>query len=239
MLIPSVAFGAASLDYELSDATDRVDYGDAFYAEAFSFSGWYKFESLTGACCRSLVHQRNTTGTVTDSGSFSFQLLASTSDLVNFGTWEGTTSGATTTTATSATAVTTGVWIYLGGVNTGTEGNNLVVFNDAEEGTTARSSSAQGNATSAIQVGARIGNNDARWMDGLIAQVQMWTSGLSYWEHQEARWKPGIIAQNLIIYDAHWDASNIDLSGNGKNGTDTGVAASNDGPPVMIGVGPL
>jgi hypothetical protein len=81
----------------------------------------------------------------------------------------------------------------------------------------------------------RIGNrpDESNDIDGEIAYVQFWTRNISAEEVNQSMHCPGSVTKDLLAYWPLTDSgTQYDQSGNGNNGTNSGTAASTDGPPV-------
>jgi hypothetical protein len=69
--------------------------------------------------------------------------------------------------------------------------------------------------------------------DGLLAHVAVYSRRLFGAEIESSMHCPGSVTAGLVGYWPLWDSSTqYDLSNNSNNGTNSGSAASSDGPPI-------
>ena len=131
-----------------------------------------------------------------------------------------------------------GVWTWVCGTYNGSTQTGILYENGVQAGTD--TDTAVGSLTVAMNLQFGETGDDAFDMTGLLAYGSVWVSEiLTTVQVNEYMWKPDLMEQASGYWPLWGDATEIDLSANANTGTVTGATTSGDGPPVMIGVGPV
>jgi len=197
----------------------------------FTYSGWMLVDSLSSES--SLL---GTSVDTTPNYSGGFTRIGTNGSIASH-TGDGSGAGSTDRRSklTSASLVSTSTWHHYAITNPSLA--NFTIYLDGVD----VGGSTSGTAAS-MQVNANnfnIGRDSQRILTGDIAHVQIWDRTLTAGEVNDIRWNPGTILNGLVGYWGGFDnATQIDLTGTGNNGTLIGDAAeSSDGPPIQIGLG--
>lgn len=243
LLIPSLAFGAASSDFD--GTNDHVDYNSALgaaSATAYSCSSWVRLDHVNS--------DENIIGNFVTAQGVGFLLFMDDVDSIsgrtntyNFFSAEAPPSDTARVVSATNAAITTRFqsvsFSYEAASSTG--GHLYIDFSeDANSPADFSSQAFIGNPTTNEFWSGEEPSSATRDLDGRLGPVQCWNRTLSQVEIFQSLWLPGTVPQSLQLFNPNWDGAgtHFDLSGNGANGTVSGnVSASSDGPPVMFGMG--
>ena len=224
MLIPSLAFGAASRDFD--GAGDLLTYASQPYGTGsvtYEVASWINIDDKTKNPGNDFFMEGGT--------SAAKRRILFTIQSSNFihSWWDASDLSASYTPNNGAWAFVTANYDGSSVRESWVDGTKIA--NDTNSSLNLISSSAN---IGGSRPGA--GNGD---MNGRISHHHTYTRVLNNYEREEIRWKPGTVTTNLKTYSPIWGTANPeeDLSGNSNTLTIVGTTANTSGPPVMFGGG--
>lgn len=153
---------------------DYVDFGDLFYLDTFSIS-LRVYAAAHSANVENIILKRNNLGTVSSGTNEWLLEMTPTTNVITFTTWDSSDLG---TAVSGATALSVTTWYHVVVTNAGAGQARIIYLNGSSDG-----SGTQGNAvrntTQTIQIGARSANNDARYWNGRVQDVRIYSSVLT------------------------------------------------------------
>ncbi len=158
-------FGAAG---NFDGTNDYVDIGDSFYSDALTVGAWVYLKSLS-ASQSNIVVKRN--GSAVTAGTNEYELsINSTGKLV----WQSWDSGGTGDVMTSTSTLSVNTWYYVAISYPGNGAGNANMYINGVLDKQQAFAYAIVDGTSRIQIGARSGNNNARYFNGYIDDAKIY-----------------------------------------------------------------
>lgn len=235
LLIPSLAFGAASRSFDNSN--DRVDFGDPadghldFGTGDLSIYIW-----VITADTDSFVLSKRANSTAV---GYEFLVGGGSTAGDMYFRYGGATTGSNYTYSDPAGTTTT--WVNMIGVLkygtsatyylNATQSSKGMQFNTVSPGSTS--------STTALAIGER-GGGDGDYSGLAAYAIVMSFAANADYIRTEIFWLPEMAAAfgSVRLFAPLWgDSPELDFSGYGTAGTVTGATTSSDGPPVMFGMG--
>lgn len=235
LLIPSLAFGAASRSFDNSN--DRIDFGDPVDGHLDFGTGdlsIYQWVLTADTDSFSLSKRAGSTAV-----GYEFLVGGATTAGNMFFRYGGATTGSNYTYADLAGTTTT--WINMIGVLdygvsatyylNATQSSKGMQFNTVTPGSTS--------STTALAIGER-GGGDGDYSGLAAYTIVMAFAANADYIRTEILWLPEMAAAfgSVRLFAPLWgDSPELDFSGYGTTGTVTGATTSSNGPPVMFGMG--
>lgn len=231
LLTSTICFADASRSFD--GTTDSLNLGQAaplLNWTTFSYSMWIRPTTQVNATAEIIGKGNNGTR----QHRFWFQ---DANDRLAFGIAFSGTDGSW---VTDDNSVLLDTWYHVGMTYDRTSNaNDPIFYINGVAVTTTETSTPTGSADNATvdTIIAALGSSaSTNEFTGLIAYVQLATVIWTPEEMYQSAFYPGTITRSLIVYQLR-AGEQIDLSGNGYNGTLSGTTASVNGPPVTMWAG--
>lgn len=218
----------ASVDFENSSGSEYIDVGSPMDGEtAITMAAWAKFESFTTRVALAGSRAAGNVGCVFALNDGSTFFVGSNAKFIKY-----------------TNTFSTGVWYHFAWTYSG--GALLSNSNVYEDGVSQSlvdhfqgtlDPGTMDTSSGTLKIGWRNQTAGVDDMDGLIAHFHTYNRALSEEEVQEIMYNPTAVVNGLESYHPLIGPSATyvnDFSGNGFDGTATGTAASDDGPPVYF-----
>jgi len=134
---------------------------------------------------------------------------------------------------TSSSTISDTTWTHFGYKwDAGSSANLTFYFQGATDGTS--SSWSPQSSTAAYRLGAN-GASGIQNYNGQLCYFGVWSTDLTTDQVNEAMWRPFAVPGNLEFSMPLWgESTEVDRSGNGRDGTLTGTALSTNGPAIWF-----
>ncbi len=168
----------ASMSFDGVD--DFVDIGDVFYGDQLSVCAWFNNSVLlNGAASKNIVIKQNGYGGAGSSGSSGREWgLSVEGNVLRWLSWTMTPSQGTAVSVSGATTILTNQWYYACAVQNGAGLPATIYLNGLKDGSAIQAGPTLNNVAS-IQIGTRTNNNNGRYWNGQIDDVQIFNYALT------------------------------------------------------------
>ncbi len=157
--------------------SNYVDIGDSFYSDKLTVCAWVKPAADVNANnFKGLVDKRNTSGASESAGSREWQLGYSSGSGFQWTSYDGT--NVVLNILPGGIFPTVGKWFHVCAVQNGNGNTGYLYVNGAQIGSAVQTGTTA-NTTSRIQIGARTGSSDSRWLAGAVDDVRIYNRALS------------------------------------------------------------